>query len=35
MAMSMMVDSMVNMMQINRPSLDELNPESNTTSHDD
>ncbi|MCB4395632.1 hypothetical protein FZZ91_09540 [Synechococcus sp. HB1133] len=35
MAMSMMVDSMVNMMQINRPSLDELNPESNTNSHDD
>ena len=35
MAMSMMVDSMVNMMQINRPSLDELNAGNSTSSHDD
>jgi|GEM_PF-2308110 hypothetical protein len=35
MAMSMMVDSMVNMMHINSPSLDELSSENNTSLHDD
>ena len=35
MAMSMMVDSMVNMMHINSPSLDELSSENNTRLHDD
>ena len=35
MAMSMMVDSMVNMMHINSPSLDELSSENKTSLHDD